>query len=95
VTVTSPRSRRQKAAPLPRGCSWQGSEGAHADLLLVEGKSQSNYCTVMLTIVARLSVLDGPEIAVLGSDAGEPQDMQRSPLTGALADMNLLGTQIR
>jgi hypothetical protein len=35
-----------------------------------EGKTQSNYGMVVLTTLARLSVLDGPEIAVLGNDMG-------------------------
>jgi hypothetical protein len=36
-----------------------------------EGKSQNNYGTVMCAAFARLSVLDGPEIAALGNDAGD------------------------
>ncbi|MFZ0256295.1 MAG: amidohydrolase family protein [Gammaproteobacteria bacterium] len=35
-----------------------------------EGKTQSNYGMVVLTTLARLSVLDGPEIAALGNDMG-------------------------
>jgi N-acyl-D-aspartate/D-glutamate deacylase len=35
-----------------------------------EGKTQSNYGMVVLATLARLSVLDGPEIAALGNDMG-------------------------
>jgi len=35
-----------------------------------EGKTQSNYGMVVLTTLARLSVLDGPEIAAMGNDMG-------------------------
>jgi N-acyl-D-glutamate deacylase len=34
------------------------------------GKTQSNYGMVVLATLARVSVLDGPEIAVLGNDMG-------------------------
>jgi N-acyl-D-glutamate deacylase len=36
-----------------------------------EGKTQSNYGTVVLATLARVSVLDGPEIAAGGNDMGE------------------------
>jgi N-acyl-D-glutamate deacylase len=35
-----------------------------------EGKTQSNYGMVVLATLARVSVLDGPEIAALGNDMG-------------------------
>ena len=35
-----------------------------------EGKTQSNYGMVMLALIARVSVLDGPEIAAVGNDMG-------------------------
>lgn len=36
-----------------------------------EGKTQSNYGMVVLATLARVSVLDGPEIAAMGNDMGE------------------------
>jgi len=36
-----------------------------------EGKTQSNYGMVVLATLARVSVLDGPEIAAAGNDMGE------------------------
>ncbi|WP_239001989.1 amidohydrolase family protein [Shewanella litorisediminis] len=36
-----------------------------------EGKTQANYGMVVLATLARVSVLDGPEIAALGNDMGE------------------------
>ena len=36
-----------------------------------EGKTQSNYGMVVLATLARVSVLDGPEIAASGNDMGE------------------------
>ena len=35
-----------------------------------EGKTQSNYGMVVLALIARVSVLDGPEIAAVGNDMG-------------------------
>jgi N-acyl-D-glutamate deacylase len=35
-----------------------------------EGKTQSNYGMVVLATLARVSVLDGPEVAALGNDMG-------------------------
>jgi len=35
-----------------------------------EGRTQANYGTVMCAAYARLAVLDGPEVAALGNDAG-------------------------
>ena len=35
-----------------------------------EGKTQANYGMVVLALIARISVLDGPEIAALGNDMG-------------------------
>jgi N-acyl-D-glutamate deacylase len=35
-----------------------------------EGKTQANYGMVVLATIARISVLDGPEIAALGNDMG-------------------------
>ena len=35
-----------------------------------EGKTQANYGMVVLATLARISVLDGPEIAALGNDMG-------------------------
>jgi N-acyl-D-aspartate/D-glutamate deacylase len=37
-----------------------------------EGKTQSNYGMVVFVTLARVSVLDGPEIAALGNDMGWP-----------------------
>jgi len=36
-----------------------------------EGKTQSNYGMVVLATLARVSVLDGPEIVAMGNDMGE------------------------
>ncbi len=36
-----------------------------------EGKTQANYGMVVLATLARVSVLDGPEIAAGGNDMGE------------------------
>ena len=47
-----------------------------------EGKTQANYGMVVLATLARVSVLDGPEIAAGGNDMG---DLFRSVVPGAAA----------
>ena len=47
-----------------------------------EGKTQSNYGMVVLATLARVSVLDGPEIAASGNEMG---DLFRRVVPGAAA----------